>query len=213
MQISTSFAVWLTAGMTLAIYSGVYKENPIYRLVEHIYVGVSAGNGIVSTIDNYAKPTITIDIFQNGTYSYLIPILIGLLVYTRFSKNRNINWLNRIPLAFWVGIGSAVVLTKNFKANFISQVTATFMPMINNDPLIMVNNIVMVVGVLSVLSYFFFSFELPKGLNVFPKFGRYIMMIGFGAAYGNTVLSRMSVLLGRLQFLLGNWLGIIETRI
>lgn len=213
MQLSTSFAIWLTAGMTLAIYSGVYKENPFYRIVEHIYVGVSAGNGVVSTFDNYIKPTIAIDLAQNGTYSYLLPIIIGLLVYTRFSKNRNINWLNRIPLAFWVGIGSAVVITKKFKANFVSQITATFMPMVNNDPMKMFNNIIMVVGVLSVLSYFFFSFEMPKALRVFPKFGRYVMMIGFGAAYGNTVLSRISVLLGRLQFLLGNWLGIIETRI
>jgi len=213
MQLSTSFAVWLTAGMTLAIYSGVYKENPFYRLVEHIYVGVSAGNGVVATIDNYIRPTIQIDIAKNGTWTYLIPIFIGLFVYARYSKNRKINWLSRIPLAFWVGIGSAVVITKTFKANFISQITATFLPAVTNDPLTMFNNILMIVGVISVLSYFFFTFEMPRPLKVIPKFGRYIMMIGFGAAYGNTVLSRISVLLGRLQFLLGNWLGIIQTRV
>ncbi len=213
MQLSTSFAVWLTAGMTLAIYSGVYKENPFYRLVEHIYVGVSAGNGVVSTIDNYIRPTIQIDLAENGTWTYLIPIFIGLFVYARYSKNRKINWLNRIPLAFWVGIGSAVVITKAFKANFLSQITATFLPAVTNNPLTMFNNILMIVGVVSVLSYFFFTFEMPKPLKVMPKFGRYIMMIGFGAAYGNTVLSRISVLLGRLQFLLGNWLGIIQTRV
>src|SRR5450756_1151194 len=200
MQLSTSFAVWLTAGMTLAIYSGVYKENPFYRLVEHIYVGVSAGNGVVATIDNYIRPTIQIDIAKNGTWTYLIPIFIGLFVYARYSKNRKINWLSRIPLAFWVGIGSAVVITKTFKANFISQITATFLPAVTNDPLTMFNNILMIVGVISVLSYFFFTFEMPRPLKVIPKFGRYIMMIGFGAAYGNTVLSRISVLLGRLQF-------------
>lgn len=213
MQLSTSFAVWLTAGMTLAIYSGVYKENPFYRLVEHIYVGVSAGNGVVATIDNYIRPTIQIDIAKNGTWTYLIPIFIGLFIYARYSKNRKINWLSRIPLAFWVGIGSAVVITKTFKANFISQITATFLPAVTNDPLTMFNNILMIVGVISVLSYFFFTFEMPRPLKVIPKFGRYIMMIGFGAAYGNTVLSRISVLLGRLQFLLGNWLGIIQTRV
>jgi hypothetical protein len=36
------------------------------------------------------------------------------------------------------------------------------------------------------------------------------MMMYFGVAFGNTVQGRFSLLLGRLLFLLGDWLGLVK---
>jgi hypothetical protein len=36
------------------------------------------------------------------------------------------------------------------------------------------------------------------------------MMVAFGALFGNVVMSRISLLIGRVQFLLGDWLHIIR---
>ena len=35
------------------------------------------------------------------------------------------------------------------------------------------------------------------------------MMIAFGALFGNAVMGRMSLMIGRVQFLLGEWLGLL----
>jgi hypothetical protein len=35
-------------------------------------------------------------------------------------------------------------------------------------------------------------------------------MIGFGASFGNTVMARVSLLIGRVQFLLTDWIHIIK---
>jgi hypothetical protein len=35
-------------------------------------------------------------------------------------------------------------------------------------------------------------------------------MVAFGAGFGYTVMARISLLIGRMSFLLGDWLGIIE---
>jgi hypothetical protein len=35
-------------------------------------------------------------------------------------------------------------------------------------------------------------------------------MVSFGAAYGFTVMSRISLLIGRFMFLLDAWLGIVR---
>jgi len=35
-------------------------------------------------------------------------------------------------------------------------------------------------------------------------------MVSFGAAFGYTAMARISLLIGRLQFLLGDWLRIIQ---
>ena len=35
-------------------------------------------------------------------------------------------------------------------------------------------------------------------------------MISFGASFGYTVMARVSLLLGRFQFLLGDWLHLVD---
>lgn len=69
------------------------------------------------------------------------------------------------------------------------------------------DNWVFVATMLSVMAYFFFSFRLEsKAVQGVQRFGRWALMIGFGAFFGNTVMTRMSYLLDRLMFLIEDWL-------
>jgi hypothetical protein len=40
------------------------------------------------------------------------------------------------------------------------------------------------------------------------RFGRYMLMFGFGAQFGATIMTRMGFLISRFQFLLYQWLGL-----
>ncbi|MCH7494354.1 hypothetical protein IIA16_06580, partial [bacterium] len=40
-------AVWLAAGLTLFIFSFLFKDNPFYRFAEHLFVGLGAGYVVV----------------------------------------------------------------------------------------------------------------------------------------------------------------------
>ncbi len=81
-------------------------------------------------------------------------------------------------------------------------------PVKRNTPVDYFNNWVFVVALLSVMTYFFFSFRqrTAKGVSQFSLIGRWVLMIGFGAIFGNTIMTRMSFLLDRLQFLVDDWL-------
>jgi hypothetical protein len=72
------------------------------------------------------------------------------------------------------------------------------------------NNILLTVGVITGLIYFFFSKEHKGALGVGSKIGIWFLMISFGASFGYTVMSRMSLLIGRVYFLMGNWLHLLE---
>ncbi len=48
-----------------------------------------------------------------------------------------------------------------------------------------------------------------SGNAALPTIGRYLMLIAFGAAFGNTVMTRMNLLIGRLIFLLRDVLGLM----
>lgn len=67
-------------------------------------------------------------------------------------------------------------------------------------------NLIFVVTVVAALSYFLFSFELKgkflKGVNTF---GRWMLMIGFGAIFGSTVMARFALVIDRMSFIFNEW--------
>ena len=52
---------------------------------------------------------------------------------------------------------------------------------------------------MSVLVYFFFSIEHTGNVRRVARVGIYFLMISFGAAFGYTVMARMSLLIGRFD--------------
>ncbi len=212
--LTPTFGNWLAALMTLGIFSILYKENPIYRIAEHMFVGLSAAHGIVVTYQNTIKPGITTNMLQKGQYWEIIPIVIGLLIYCGAFKS--IAWLNRIPIALWMGYNAGLAISVRTIVPWMQQIIQSFKPLVvfykNGafDLLSSFNNIVFVAAVMSTLIYFFFTREHKGVLKHSATFGRWMMMIAFGASFGNTVMARISLLLGRLQFILGDWLHIIK---
>ena len=70
-----------------------------------------------------------------------------------------------------------------------------------------VGDVVILAGTLTTLSYFFFSREHRGALGISAKTGIWFLMISFGAAFGTTVMSRMSLLIARAYFVIHEWLG------
>jgi hypothetical protein len=70
--------------------------------------------------------------------------------------------------------------------------------------------VLMIVGLLSALCYFFYS--LPhKGLyGRVARVGVWYLMITFGASFAFTVMGRIALLAARLEFLFDDWLWLID---
>jgi len=71
------------------------------------------------------------------------------------------------------------------------------------------DTLLIVLGVVSVLCYFFFSAEHRGVLGAASRVGIVFLMVAFGASFGYTVMARESLVIGRIQFLLGEWLGLL----
>ena len=94
--------------------------------------------------------------------------------------------------------------------DLILQVHANILPLWTGDWFQSFNNFLLVFGVLTALIYFFFSKEHKGAVGAGAKIGIWFLMISFGASFGYTVMSRMSLLIGRVYFLLEEWLGLIS---
>ena len=66
--------------------------------------------------------------------------------------------------------------------------------------------LVILVGVISVLFYFFYSIEHKKSLKGIAKTGVIYLMVFFGTSFGYTVMARLSLAIGRMRFIVDDWL-------
>ena len=189
----------IAAFLTLCVFSFLWRDNSIFRSFQHIYVGIAAGYGIVQQWKSIRNMAIT-PLMTKGQYTWIVPIILGLLLFTRFFKG--ISWLSRWSLGFLIGIGSALAI-KILETEFIRQAQASI---VNLNSF---NNWVLMLGTACGVFYFFFTIKPNSVVGTAAKLGRYVLMISFGAGFGNAVMGRVSLLISRMQFLFGEWIQII----
>jgi hypothetical protein len=204
---------WIAALLTLAIFSFLYRDNPIYKLAEHIFVGVSAGYGVVVTWREAVMPDLIQPLLDPAAvnlpgpnYVVIIPGALGLLMFSRFFPRYD--WLSRWPIAFVMGLSSGLTIPAVIQTNLLPQLHATLQPLWPNaevTPWMAISNLLLFVGLLCTLAYFYFSREHKGALGVASRIGIFFLMVAFGAGFGNTVMARVSLLIGRVQFLYEEW--------
>lgn len=213
MPIEAIIGAWVAVGLTLFIFSFLYQDNPLFKLAENLYVGVSVGYTIVKTYDTVIVHLIWKPIVENREWTLLIPVAVGLLMLTRYVPKAA--WLSRYAFAFIVGVGSGLAIPRTISSFILKQVEDTVRPLMMLvpgegavftwnllNPASSINTIIILVGVSSVLFYFFFSVEHTGPGKTVARTGILFLMIAFGAAFGYTVMARMSLLIGRLTDLI-----------
>ena len=219
-----TIVIFMAGLATLAIFSLLIKENPVYRFFEHLYIGIAAGLGTILSIKSFLwrqllVPMLGLDIVQypDGTFSkeynyllllYIIPMLFGLLYYFIYSKKYF--WLAKIVIGFSLGMSGGLAF-KGFFNQIMPQLSSSVKPLLvfTNGGINWqesIENCVFVFTLLAVMYYFFFSFKHKHGGVYIANSGRWLLMVCFGAFFGSTVMARLSLLVERLQFLLDPWM-------
>lgn len=202
---ATLIGTWIAAFLTLCIFSFLYKDNPFYKLAEHIFVGGSVAYLLIQTWYFTIQPMLVKPLIEEGFHqNYLLttPIILSIMVLMRFFPK--IGWISRWPIAFTVGVGAGLVITGNIQGILIPQLRATLVPVKS------FNNVIIIIAVITTITYFYFSREHKGLLGGSARVGIMFIMIFFGASFGYTVMARASLLIGRIHFLLYNWLHIIR---
>ena len=209
----TGFGVITAAGFSLALYSFLYQDNPLFKFAEHVFVGVAAAYSfgqvwfptlygeLFSLMLNPAPGTAT----SAGAW-LLVPTGLGILMMTRVS--RRLGWLSRYAFAFVVGLGAGLAIPRTISSFLLSQIEPTIRPLTWSAEGL--NLAIILVGVVSVLIYFFFSVDHTGVVGRISRVGIWFLMISFGAFFGYTIMARLSLLIGRVTFLFSDWLHLIN---
>ena len=226
---------WIAALLTLAILSFLYRDNSIYKLAEHIFVGVATGYTIVYAFWDVFMPNLYQPLFrgqieapQEGSWYWLhpdvwrwlliVPFVLGLFFFGRFSSR--LSWLSRLSIAFIVGCYAGVNATSYFQGSLVLQAKGTFYALIPGQyapgtgypdegavtmTTVFLRNLPILLGVLASLTYFFFSKAHTGFVGVTARVGIYFLMAAFGASFRYTVMARVSLFIGRASFLYEDW--------
>jgi len=224
-----TFGLWLAAFFTLTIFSFLYGDNPFYKAAEAVLVGVSAGYWMVVSFWDVLVPNLMGKIWPamiqrwaipglSGPETvrnlwYLIPFALGMMLLWRLAPKGQ--WIARWPLAFIIGTTAGLQLIAYLHGDFLAQIRNSILPLaVMNlgvfDFWASAKNAVIVVGILSCLTYFFFSFEHTGFVGRTAKVGIWFLMITFGASFGYTVMGRIALLAIRIEFLVDDWLWLID---
>lgn len=223
MNVSHDLGVWVAALLTLFVFSFLYRDNPLYKFAEHLFVGVSAGYYLVLNYWTVIDANLLAPLraafggspeggpfrIEQGDYRALlvVPGVLGVLLFTRLVGR--LSWMSRWSLAVIIGVYAGLKTTGFAQGDLVAQVQASLTPLwFPGDPWASFNAILFTAGLVTTLLYFFYSREHRGALGVSSKVGIWFLMVSFGAGYGYTVMSRVSLLIGRFQFLFEDWLGL-----
>jgi hypothetical protein len=217
--LANAIGVWIGAAMTLMIFSFLYKDNPFYKFAEHLFVGVSAAywmtvafwttlipNMIARLWPEHMGRVLPSAVGGERDWWYVVPFVLGIILLTRLVGR--LAWFSRWAMAFVIGFAAGTNFTRYLQSDFVSQVQSTMVPLYEPGARLgpTIGNIfsqaIIVGGVICAIVYFYFSKEHRGGFGNAARIGIWVLMAAFGASFGYTVMARISLLTGRMDYLI-----------
>ncbi len=171
-----------------------------------MFAGSCAGHAIGTAIANIVHYGFQ-PVIQHSEMHLIIPIVLGILLYTRFFPS--VAWLKRLSVAFPFGAGIGQTIYASPRSQVMNQAMAAMVTFPGDSLGDTLNSLISIVALLAVLTHFLFTVPQTKFVEEFSQVGRCLMMATFCVRFGNVVSGRLSVLLGELLKIFRDRLGMI----
>ena len=191
-----TLSVLISATLTLMAFTILYRENPSFRLTEHILVGATVGHSIVIAISQiqtlaWLKVQRGITVGDIEGLVFIIPIVLGILLYTQFSSR--FRHISRVPIALMLAVGLSLTMRGLLFVNVIGQIKGALKPLTSME------SIICMFGLVCVLLYFVYERRVSKVMGPLPKIGRYFLMLTMGAYFAHSIMGMLSIVIGHLE--------------
>lgn len=207
--------IWLVISfvLTLLVFSYLLGDNPFFRFVSALFIGVTAGYFTVVIIYQVLLARLVVPLLQ-GSRLTLVPLLLSGLMLMKLSPR--LTRLGNPPMALLVGVGAAVALGGAVLGTLFGQVKgalAFFNPAMNQpgspQPLLIAEGVFFLIGTLATLAYFNFSARKTRYLEVKPRWpvavfaavGKVFIAITLGAVFAGVLTAAITALVERSDFI------------
>ena len=195
---------------TLAVFSYIWGDNAVFRVVTHLFIGVTAGYVTIMVIQNVILPHMVFPFVEGDRNAKIFAILfliLGALMLTKISPR--LTNLGNPAIAYVVGVGAATAIGGAVVGTLFPQTSVSMRLFTTQDnPL---NALVILGGTLTTLLYFHFGVrrknkegtatQRPVWLETIGNIGQFFIAVTFAALFSGVYLAAMTALIERMSFL------------
>jgi hypothetical protein len=196
--------------LTLLVLSRIAGDNPAFKLAQYLFIGSSLGYTFVVIYFAVLRPAVLglLDVGAGPAALGVraVPLVLGLLLLPRLTNRQNASWLANIPLGLLFGVGAALALGGAVVGTLFPQLLDSARP-VSGDPLQAAGAIFLVLGTIAALSSFYFTIPresvIGRAATTVGVAGRWLIIIAFGSFLAGAILTYLTALTERLQFIIG----------
>jgi hypothetical protein len=200
-------ATWVAAVVTVAVWSYFAGAHRVFRLSQYLLAGLATGFLVLVAVREVLWPLLVAPLLADPAADpvpWIGLVLVGMLVGAR--------WLppvaGSVPIAVLVAATAAFALGGAVVGTLLPQVGASVVP-VAAGPRDVVNGLIS--GAITALVLFGFLHGVRRGRasGIAAGTGRWLLLGGIGGWLGFLLVSRLALLVDRVGFLLGDWLGLV----
>jgi hypothetical protein len=201
-------ATWVAAIVTLAVWSYVLGERRILHLAQLLLAGLATGYLALLAIREVLIPQLIVPLATDprGHLELVGDLLLALplLVWRWFPRR-----IVAVPAAIVVGATAGYALGGAVVGTLLPQL-ATGIVSPGAGAAGITGGVIGLVITLPVLVAFVQGTNRGAMLGGLARAGRWLLVGGLGAWLGFLLVSRLALLVDRVGFLLGDWLGVVR---
>lgn len=181
----------------ISVMSMLWKDNVFFRFGQAAIMGASIAHytfmNFQSVHNNAIKPILA------GNVLFIIPLILGLLTYSRLRSD--VSWLAKYPTSALIGVGTGIMIAGTLRGQIIDQIKQTILNAFTG-----LNGILIFIGVVTAFSFFIFTKEHTGALGISVKIGRVFLMISLGTNFSGELIWYMTQMIGRLMYILNEFI-------
>ena len=216
------FWIVVSSLLTVMVMSYLLGDNVFFRMAAHLFIGITAAYVVLLIFNEIIWPYLISPMINSTWIERLwlgIPILLILLLI--IGQIKKFAWMGRLPIAYLAGLAAAIAIGGAVFGTLIPQSRAIIDSF---DPdnfsaadggfsgLKIVDAVVMLVGTIGTLSYFYFGrkqkpemetdlMKRPIIFEVLSKVGQVFIGITLGAVFAGIFSSTLLALIDRILFI------------
>ena len=202
---------------TIIIFSYILGDNPLFRLVTHIFIGVSAGFAAGMIFYNVILDQLIFPLFEKPAAAYLYvipPLLMGIWLLAKL--NPGLAHIGNPVMAYLVGVGAATAVGGAVLGTVFPQITgltslfdlqAGFSTGANIIT-ILAKGLLILAGTVSALAYFQFGVKSSPNqmgtqswMDTLRLIGEVFIAITFGYVFAGVYSAALTALIERGSFI------------
>jgi hypothetical protein len=202
-----TLATWVAAIVTLVVLGGLIGERRVFGWSQHLFAGLVTGVLALLAISEVIVPRLVEPLAADPGGQLGLWVGFALVALAAAAP-----WLPRlvagIPLSIAIGAIAAFALGGAVVGTLLPQLAAAVArPGDGVGATVASAGAATITGL--VLIGFIHGWPRPRIVGGAASVGRWLMLAGLGGWLGYLLLSRLVLLIDRISFLLGDWLGIL----